>query len=450
MQVMHADPRRLGVHAAIEVPDETAGELPLYVDRDTDLEPCGVRALIRQAAKEYRNHHRRLALAKQSSTRGGFVLLIGGSSVGKTRTAIEALRAVIPNWWLLRPNDAHHVRRVAENPPRHLVVWLDELQNFLGRPDGLTAATARALMDNGAVLVGTLWSVRYQAYTALPSSGQPDVCGNDRELLRLAEKVHLDKDFTRSEQERAHEVAEAGDQRVATALKSKDYGLTQVMAAGPNLVAAWRNADPYAGAVLNAAIDATRLGVQSPLNAELLRAAAPGYCDPSHRATAPSNWFEAALAYATARHNGAAALTPLAPPDTMGQISGYRVAEYLQQHAGHERRDATVPDTCWQALTDHLTDPHDQTRVGAAADERLLFPYAESLYRKAARDNSSYAARQLVELLAGRGREEEAIEFLHHHVDDGDPYAARRLVELLADQGREEDLRALAEAGNSY
>src|SRR5690349_6966418 len=65
-----ADLRRLGVHEAISVPGTAAGALPEYVPRDADAGPSGVRARVAAAAE-----------------RGGFVLLVGGSSVGKTRCA---------------------------------------------------------------------------------------------------------------------------------------------------------------------------------------------------------------------------------------------------------------------------------------------------------------------------------------------------------------------------
>ena len=31
------------------------------------------------------------------------MLLVGGSSVGKTRCAVEAVRALLPEWWLVHP-----------------------------------------------------------------------------------------------------------------------------------------------------------------------------------------------------------------------------------------------------------------------------------------------------------------------------------------------------------
>ena len=53
------------------------------------------------------------------------------------------------------------------------------------------------------------------------------------------------------------------------ALGAVGYGLTQTLAAAPQLVARWedaRAADPYAWAVLTAALDAARLGARAPLS----------------------------------------------------------------------------------------------------------------------------------------------------------------------------------------
>jgi hypothetical protein len=74
--VNEADPRRLGVHAAISVPGAPDGIPPEYVPRDADEGEPGVRARVAAA-----------------SGAGGFVLLVGGSSVGKTRCAYEAVAA---------------------------------------------------------------------------------------------------------------------------------------------------------------------------------------------------------------------------------------------------------------------------------------------------------------------------------------------------------------------
>ena len=94
VRVSEADPRRLGVHAAISVPGVPDEVLPEYVPRDVDAAESGVRAKVAAAAE-----------------RGGFVLLVGGSSVGKTRCAVEAVKALLPDWWLVHPAGPDRGRR---------------------------------------------------------------------------------------------------------------------------------------------------------------------------------------------------------------------------------------------------------------------------------------------------------------------------------------------------
>ncbi|MFD8529122.1 hypothetical protein ACFV0L_17065, partial [Streptosporangium canum] len=426
VRVERADPRRLGVHAAIDAPG-AIGELPVYVERDTDTDPRGVRALIAQAAQ-----------------RGGMVVLVGGSSVGKTRCAFEALTALVPQWWLLHPADAEQVRQAAAAPLDRLVVWLDELQRYLGGPAGLSAATVRTLLHAGTVVVATVWPERHTAYTTPPAPGRDDPYTAERELLGLAHVVHLDTGLSAAEHQRALNAADE-DPRIALALRSADYGLTQVIAAAPQLIDRWHSADPYAAAILNAAIDATRLGSHSPLSADLLRTAAPGYCDPRQRAAAPLNWFEAGLAYATQTLHGAtAALAPIAAPGEMGTPVGYLVADYLQQHVGRQRRTIKVPVTVWKALIQYLTHPEDQIRVGLSAENRLLYCYAEPLYGNAAHAGGQDAYERLAELLT----EPDRLKGLWDQADAGDGKAAERLATLLARQGRWEELRARADSGD--
>ena len=50
--------------------------------------------------------------------RGGFVLLAGGSSAGKTRSAAEAVKAELPDWWLVHPAGPGQVAELAADPPQ--------------------------------------------------------------------------------------------------------------------------------------------------------------------------------------------------------------------------------------------------------------------------------------------------------------------------------------------
>ena len=66
------------------------------------------------------------------------MLLVGGSSVGKTRCAAEAVKAVLPDWQLVHPAGPAEVAALAAGPIPRTVVWLDELQRYLDGEQGLS------------------------------------------------------------------------------------------------------------------------------------------------------------------------------------------------------------------------------------------------------------------------------------------------------------------------
>jgi hypothetical protein len=434
VRVGEADPRRLGVHAAISMPRISDEVLPEYVPRDVDAAEHGVRAGVTAAAE-----------------RGGFVLLVGGSSVGKTRSAVEAVKALLPDWWLVHPAGPDQVAALAAAPPPRTVVWLDELQRYLDGAHGLTGGVVRALLNapHPTVIIGTMWPDFYAAYTTLPASGGADPHSREREVLDLAVVVRIGAAFSPAEQDRAHAAA-VRDRRLQVALESVGYGLTQTLAAAPQLVARWEDAQtasPYAWAVLTAALDAARLGARAPLSSDLLRAAAPGYCTTQQQAEAPDDWLEQALAYATKKQHGATAA--LSPAGTgMGQVAGYTAADYLIQNASRERRYTRLPASTWDAVTSHISDPADTARLADSAHARMMYRYAIPLYRHATDAGDEYAAWQLADLLAGRGDLEEAEQILSTRAGAGHGAAAVQLADLLAERGDLDGLRARADAGD--
>ena len=425
-----ADLRRLGVHAAISVPGVAGGVLPEYVARDADAAGSGIRARVAAAAE-----------------RGGFVLLVGGSSVGKTRSAAEALKALLLDWWLVHPAGPAEVAALAAAPPSRTVVWLDELQRYLDGEHGLTGGVVRALLNapGPVVIIGTLWPDLYSAWTAVRVAGAADPYAREREVLGLATVVRVAPVFSPTERGRAHAVADR-DLQLRAALEAGGYGLTQTLAAAPQLVAHWEDAQaasPYGWAVMTAALDAVRLGARAPLSADLLRAAAVDYCTSAQQAEAPANWFEQALAYATEKLHGAAAvLSPAAAG--MGQVAGYTAADYLIQHASGERRSVCVPASTWDAILDHVRDPVDAVRLADSARDRLLYCYAIPLYYHAADAGDEEAASQLAGLLGQRGD----LDGLRARADAGDGAAARQLAGLLVERGDLDELRARADAGD--
>jgi hypothetical protein len=456
--VRDADLRLLGVHRAIDA-EGAVGELPTYVPRDTDTQPRGVRDWLVDAA----------------ATRGGMMLLVGWSSVGKTRTACEAVLALLPDWRLVYPRDVDEIGYLAAHPSPGTVVWLDEIHRLLETDRQLTAGLLRNILNlsRPTVVVATMWPDRYTAYTAPPLSG-PDVYGREREVLELAHMVRVDDRFSEDEVERARVLA-ATDPRLRAALDIDAHRVPQVLAGVPQLLDRWEYADEVARAVLTGAAQAATFGFWT-LSRAFLADVAQSYCDVPGGFSESSSRFEWALRYATTPVHGVdAALTETDNP------RGYRVADYLVQHANLS--NARVPAAFWQACERHIENAGDLRKAAAAARHRALYSYADSLYRLAIRRGTDHeaaldftdlrryrftgfplassrsigaiAARALdpvrrayaeVDRLVAKGSETE----LRRLIDDREDhrarkYAAERLAARLGAQGRVDDLRAWVE-----
>ncbi|MDX8054969.1 tetratricopeptide repeat protein, partial [Lentzea sp. BCCO 10_0798] len=448
-RVKDARPQLIGVHAAIQVPGST-GELTTYVPRRID------------------NALRAELTAGMAS--GCFLLLVGGSSVGKTRTLYEAVLAVMPDWWLVQPANSEEIAAAA--PTVRTVLWLDELQRYLGDESGLTASSLRTLIRAGVVVVGTLWPDEYETRTARRLDHGTDTHARDRELLKMAHRIDVADALSATETQDAHAAAEQ-DPRIRAALNSSDGGLVQVLAAGPEMVRRWEQTpDPYSHAILTFAIDARNLGVTSMLTKEVIAAAVPGYLSPAQRATAPADWLQRALDYATKPvHGASAALSPV-PGECMGHTAGYMVADFLFQHARQVRRTSPIPTTSWESLVQHVNDLDDMYRLAHRAYERGLYGHAETAYQRIVdgrpwfataawrlsqmwdrqgrvdeaatllRSFNDYDADQaLAHIYNAHGRPDEAIQVLTPWLEDQETkrYAAWVIADVLAGQGRYEE-----------
>ena len=263
------DPILLGVHPSSsiqgDIPVPGGGPLlervPAYVPRDADDE-------LRQ----------RVAI-------GGFVLVVGDSSAGKSRAAYEAITA-LPDHALIVPQNRDSVAMAISKAAstRRCVLWLDDLENYLGT-GGLTRAGIARLLGGKRchrVIVATLRAAEEALLTgeAAGPEGGRQTCRDARDVLELAHRIPLPRIFSQSEQERA--IAQAWDPRIAEALTNADiYGVAEYLAAGPELLRDWEdawssNTDPRApshprgAALIAAAIDIRRGGYASPLPRSML------------------------------------------------------------------------------------------------------------------------------------------------------------------------------------
>jgi len=188
---------------------------------------------------------------------------------------------------------------------------------------------------------------------------------------------------TFSDTERATATALARtDSRLATAVSDPDYTVTEVLAGARQMVRRYEQATEAPKAVLHAAVDARRVGIQSVLTEGLLRTAARGYLASIHPDDA---WFSTAMAELTSRrrpHDVATAPLISIPNADRTEILGYAPADYLLQRLVRQRRRERIPEATWQAFSTHVNDRGDLSRLAESAHHRMLYRIAEPLYRR--------------------------------------------------------------------
>ena len=406
------------MHRAIDAAGAPA-ELPLYVRREHDIR---VGAVVRAAA----------------SGQSRLVVLVGGSSTGKTRCCWEAVRHGLPDGWrLFHPISRAHIdalARARDSVSERTIIWLNDMQNYVldtGAGTGLVAGLRELLdaPDRAPVLViGTLWPQHWNDLTADPKPGGPDPLKQVRELLKRDTMVHVPDAFTDADLARAREVADR-DPRLRKALEfAEDGQVTQFLAGAPALLERYRIGPPHARALIDAAVGARRLGHEPAIPLALLAAAVPGYLrdrEARELANDPS-WLDTALAYATYRPHDAGGALDRAASD--GPEPRYRLADYLEQTlpAG------PIPATLLDALVAHakLTSI---TALGERTERRGYYRYAADLYRAAEKRGEPGAALLMARLLQKTGQFDDALA------------AGRRAVTATPTAGAFETLGSLLE-----
>ncbi|MBC6459857.1 tetratricopeptide repeat protein, partial [Actinomadura sp. HBU206391] len=202
------DPIAVGVHPA-PLQEPAAGDdgqltvrgvggdrVPVYVPRDVDVE------------------------LRRVLGRGGFVLLAGDSTAGKTRAAFEAMRAVLPDHILIVPESRDGVAAAVAKAAtvRRCVLWLNDLELYLG-PGGLTRKYVIELVGEGdhhRVVLATLRAVEEERLTTSGEEGR-QLQRDNQAVLDQAHRIFVDRQFSPAEQNRAAELADE-DPRIGDAL----------------------------------------------------------------------------------------------------------------------------------------------------------------------------------------------------------------------------------------
>ena len=393
--------------------------------------------------------------------------MVGGSSTGKTRAVYEAIRAELPDWRLLHPADATDLTSAVSAgrlPRSGVVIWLDEAQHYLTGPDRLTIGVVRALLnsDQPMLLVATMWPHWYERLVSPPPAGRPlaeaedaeeiDPHWHSRQILTNAARVVRLAGFNKAEYVRAERCA-GEDPRLATAIQDSHYGLTEVLAAAPQLVDRFEHAaDSYAKAIMTAAIDFRRLGYNATIYG---RVAPDGRGGLSHRTADCQRTPRLVHHRHRLRHptpaRATSSLIPV-PGTSMGTIIGYTIADYLLQHGQATRRDIPPPAAIWNAAARHITDLTVRLALAREAYRQELFQHAELLATPAALSGNPMAMTILARSLQHVGQVKQAEEWHRRAADTGNTHSMLALARWLERAGQAEEAeewyRRAAEVGN--
>jgi thioredoxin-like negative regulator of GroEL len=451
-------PRRARVHEAVPLAGDQTDFRPRWSWRATGtvLDPDLPLFVPRELGPHITDRMRR------ARREGGFMLVLGTSSVGKTRLLLETARRELGDFRVLVPDlgDGGAVNALAEAKLKGpVVVWLDELQRFLPGPyfvsdDSVghvpvTASALRRLLDRdiSVVVLATLWPVYARQLRARTT--EPDSRPLYPKAVDILDHVTVDLTLTGFSADERQEAAELAvrDPRLAVAVADPDHNVTETLAGVPRILRRYHQAVPEYQAIVHAAIDARRVGIQGPLVEELLREAGRGYL--THHQP-DDTWFSQGLAEltrTTARDDAATApLLPVLTSDAR-YVLGYAVHDYLLQYLQRRRRAEPLNEVTWRALGRLTCNHDDRMRLARGADMRMQYRHALVLYRTLA-NSDAWAATRLAELLARQNNVRE----LRARTEAGDGEAAFKLGHLLIARGEVREavsaFRASVEAGN--
>ncbi|MFC7303225.1 hypothetical protein ACFQVC_03230 [Streptomyces monticola] len=360
-----------------------------YVERDVDTE---LSALLRH---------------------GGFVLLLGESAAGKSRTAYEAVRRTLPaHAWVCpftRASVAVAVEAARACTPS--VLWLDDLENYLGL-EGLTVSQVHHLLGQPrpAVLVATMRSEEYRRYDTHEGSrltgADRDLWRSERAVIARATVVRVERLWSPAELRRARSLAPS--RRIGIALRASDrFGIAESLSCGPELVNLWKNAwacggQPRGAALVTAVVDCRRAGLRRPVPVEWVRRTHEGYLAARGGECLRPEPFEEAEDWACLTVRATSSLL-----SRSADPAGLTCFDYLLGSDGLE----PVPDHLWETLLP-LVQGEEAYDIGLVAHGELRLRHALVALNRAQRDQVPGADFALALVIGDSGHPRRAIDLL--------------------------------------
>ncbi|MGW4325967.1 SEL1-like repeat protein [Nocardia sp. NPDC004573] len=311
------------------------------------------------------------------------VVLTGPSKTGKTRTLYENVRRTLPQARILVPS--RRTLKAAIDLPEfrdcgdQIVVWLDDLQDFLAGENPLSPILLAQISARPArtVIAAT---IRDDAIDRLTRS-TGELTRDQRTVLAQAETIRL-----RSTSDDVSEHAMAAT--LYPSLNLGRFGLAEVLAGAPDLLRQYevaRHADPALGAVTQTVIDWSRIGRTDPMpHSQLQRLSRHVLEHHWPHVDIDGSALEDAIAAARMPREGAGQVAALHTERLVTGERAYRPFDYLvAADDGQDRPARAIPHDYWEVAT-RDADPDVVTTVGFQAHLRGHDEIADNLWRRGA------------------------------------------------------------------
>jgi tetratricopeptide (TPR) repeat protein len=371
-----------------------------------------------------------------------FIVAVGDSKSGKSRSMAEALRRLRPRARLIVPiGDPAALPKLARLPlalgDEGGILWLDDIDRYLV-PQGLDHGVLSSFLgrEPPVTIVGTVTSKRYHGIVTARDTGT-----RIGQVLSQAQVVHVASRLNQEDRAAAEQAYPEEDFR--------ERGIGEQLVAAPLVEQRYdtaREVRPEGWAVVQAAVDWRRIGVPSPVSRSTLRSLFPAYLAEVARHLDPTDeLFDIGITWARDPLAGTIAL--LTTVELAGDQTTYRAFDYVLACAdGHGPVEPVpVARAAW-----------DKAIASLGADELLAVTHAAltraeidiaKLTAAAARGRSrdpaakAMAALVLGEMYANGAQADSAIELLEEAAGSGVPdvvsIAQVDLGALLSTEGRD-------------
>ncbi|MGW1464055.1 hypothetical protein ACWCPT_06825 [Streptomyces sp. NPDC002308] len=344
---------------------------------------------------------------KYVAAHGGMILLTGDSTSGKSRTAVHGIQRCMSDHTIYAPVRGTKLtelpRFLRDSPAAPFVLWLDDLEGFLG-DHGLNPPLLTSLENLNVAIVATMRDDLFAMYANTrdhrASDGETYSRQIGNRLLRAVEPNFIERIWSDREVARA---AETGDERLLDAAKHSDtYGVAEYLAAGPSLMEEWQRAqrvggNPRGAALVQASVDLARAGFSGAVDIDALKDLHEEYLGSS--TLRPESWDEAESWATEVRYGVSGLLIPGEEYEGM-----WRAFDYLADAAHRTRKDrSNVPDFIWREALNLCPDDDDRWLIGMHAYMAGRDEYAIAAWEPLAADGNGSAAANLAAIYTDMG-----------------------------------------------